>query len=80
MNHKHDPNQTEERVLAIFKHEREQYNQARMTPQLIRQRIDEDFSKQNLNYALQRLLAAGWISQPAPGLYEYHEDPRDGGD
>jgi len=75
----HEPGNAEERVLTVFKREIEEYDQARMSPQLIRRRLEErdvDVTKQNVNYALQQLTAAGWVQKIADGLYEFVEDPR----
>jgi len=80
LNEDHVPNGTEEDVLQAFKREREEDGAIRMSPQLIRDRLDdigEGTSKQNVNYALSQLTAAGWIEKKAPGIYEFVDDPRD---
>ena len=41
MNESHEPGDAEERVLAAFKKEREETNQSRMSPQMIRETDDK---------------------------------------
>lgn len=87
VNEEHTPTAAEEAVLNTFKHERETRGSSRMTPKLIRERsVDEvmmgdgdGHSKQTVNYALKQLTAAGWVEKEADGLYEFVEDPREGG-
>jgi len=50
-----------------------------MTPQLIRERAEEmgeETSKQNVNFALRQLVAAGWVKKVSGGLYEFVKYPR----
>lgn len=80
VNEDHDPGDAEERVLEVFEREQQTYGESRMSPGLIRERIRETGgieSKQNVNYALRQLTAAGWVRKVASGLYEFVEDPRD---
>lgn len=80
INEDHVPGDAEERVIRAFKHERDTFGENRMTPALIRARLDtinNDMSKQNVNYALRQLTAAGWVKKLADGLYEFVDDPRD---
>lgn len=77
INDGHEPGAAEERVLDVFKRERAEHNENRMTPVLIRERLDEDASRQNINYALSQLTAAGWVRRIADGLYEFNRDPRE---
>jgi len=80
VNEDHNPGDAEERVLRAFKHDRETYGESRMSPGLIRERLAEigdSTSKQNVNYALRQLTAAGWVEKVADGLYEFVEDPRE---
>lgn len=79
VNEEHTPGEAEERVLDAFKHDRETHGESRMSPGLIRERlaeIDGGTSKQNVNYALRQLTAAGWVEKIADGLYEFVRDPR----
>jgi hypothetical protein len=88
VNRDHQPSGAEEKVLNVFKHERQQTGESRMTPKLIRDRAadielgdgDEEPSKQYVNYALKQLTAAGWVEKESDGLYEFVEDPREGDD
>jgi len=80
VNENHDPGEAEERVISAFKHDIDSKGESRMSPGLIRERLDEigdESSKQNVNYALGQLTAAGWVDKLADGLYEFIEDPRD---
>jgi len=80
VNEDHIPGDAEEQVLGAFKHDRETYGESRMSPGLIRERLEEidgGASKQNVNYALSQLTAAGWVEKIADGLYEFVEDPRE---
>ena len=78
MNESHEPGDAEERVLAAFKQEREETEQSRMSPQMIRDRVDD--SKQTVNYALSQLTAAGWVEKKSRSVYELVDDPRDDSD
>lgn len=80
VNEDHNPGDAEERVLEAFKHDRDEFGESRMSPGLIRTRLTEigdSASKQNVNYALRQLTAAGWVEKVADGLYEFVEDPRE---
>jgi len=80
VNEDHTPGDAEERVLRAFKHDRQTYGESRMSPGLIRERlseIEDDASKQNVNYALRQLKAAGWVDKLTDGLYELVDDPRE---
>jgi hypothetical protein len=80
VNEDHSPGEAEERVLRAFKHDRDELGESRMSPGLIRDRleeIDEGAMKQNVNYALRQLTAAGWVKKVADGLYEFVDDPRE---
>lgn len=80
INEEHTPGDAEESVLRAFKHDRDNYGESRMTPGLIRERleeINEGETKQNVNYAMGQLTAAGWVDKIADGLYEFVGDPRE---
>ena len=80
VNEDHTPGDAEERVLRAFKHDVETFGESRMSPGLIRARLEvvgEEATKQNVNYALRQLTAAGWVRKIADGLYEFVDDPRD---
>ena len=76
LNDDHKPGPAEERVLSAFKAEREETGESRMSPSMVRDRI-EDERKQNVNYALDQLTAAGWVRKLSKGIYEFVEDPRE---
>ena len=75
VNDSHTPGAAEERVLGAFKAEREETGESRMSPQMIRERVDD--SKQTVNYALSQLTAAGWIDKKSRSVYEFVDDPRE---
>jgi hypothetical protein len=82
LNEDHRPSPVEESVIEAFKAEHQNSGQRRMTPKLIRERhatldSDADLSKQNINNALNKLTAAGWVTRVTDGLYEFVDDPRD---
>lgn len=77
VNEDHEPSDAQDRVLVVFKQEIEDHGESRMTPQLIRERMAKEPSKQYVNYALSQLTAAGWVRKIVDGLYEFVEDPRD---
>jgi len=81
VNEDHTPAPSEDDVLDIFKAEIGEYGESRMTQQLIANRVDEregyEMTRQNVNYALGQLTAAGWVEKIADGLYEFVEDPRE---
>ena len=76
MNEDFDPSPSGESIIEIFKQEREETGESRMTPGLIRERSDEEISKQLINHNLRELVAAGWVKKIKQGLYEFVEDPR----
>jgi hypothetical protein len=75
LNDNHDPSSVENRVLEAFKDERETTGESRMSPAMIRDRLDDD-NKQSVNYALKQLTAAGWVKKLSKGIYEFVDDPR----
>ena len=75
VNDSHEPGAAEERVLEAFKAEREETGESRMSPQMIRSRVDD--SKQTVNYALSQLTAAGWVEKRGHSVYEFVRDPRE---
>lgn len=71
VNEDYSPSEKEERVLACLK-------EGRVTPKLLKEKID--LNDQQVNYALNQLIAAGWVRKVTTGLYELVEDPREGGE
>lgn len=72
VNEAYEPeNEDEERVLGIVKEE------GRVTPYLVRERLDFDIRKEYVNNYLDNLRRAGWIRKVTRGLYEFVEDPRE---
>lgn len=68
VNEGYSPSEKEERVLAYLK-------KGRVTPKLLKEEID--LNDQQVNYALNQLIAAGWVRKVTTGLYELVEDPRE---
>lgn len=75
LNDDHDPSPIENRVLEAFKSEQEATGESRMSPAMIRNRLNDE-GKQNVNYALKQLTAAGWVKKLSKGIYEFVDDPR----
>ncbi|QGX96731.1 MarR family transcriptional regulator [Haloplanus rallus] len=75
VNRDYTPTDNEEQILDIFK---EGYGEdipwGRVNPLYLRKRTD--LNKQQVNYALSQLTAAGWIKKLTEGLYEFVTDPR----
>lgn len=46
-----------------------------VTPKLLKEEVD--LNDQQVNYALNQLIAAGWVWKVTTGLYELVEDPRE---
>lgn len=68
VNEGYSPSEKEERVLACLK-------EGRVTPKLLKEEVD--LNDQQVNYALNQLIAAGWVRKVTTGLYELVEDPRE---
>jgi predicted HTH transcriptional regulator len=71
VNEGYSPSEKEEHVLACLK-------EGRVTPKLLKEEFD--LNDQQVNYALNQLIAAGWVQKVTTGLYELVEDPREGGE
>lgn len=77
VNERHTPSESEEKVLDLLKAGRESGEPwGRVNPKYIRE--EKGMKKSTAEYALRTLKTAGWIDTPAPGLYEFVEDPREG--
>jgi hypothetical protein len=76
VNQDYEPNDREEVILTLFKQGRTDDNPwGRVNPLYLREHSDLD--KGQVEYALRKLTAAGWIKQlNKGGLYEFVEDPR----
>lgn len=70
VNTEFEPNDDEEAILNVLKHDRETVN-----PMYIREHTDLD--KGSINTALTRLTSAGWVRKVTRGLYEFVDDPRE---
>lgn len=68
VNESYSPSEKEEHVLTCLK-------EGRVTPKLLKEKID--LNDQEVNYALNQLIAAGWVQKVTTGLYELVEDPRE---
>jgi len=75
VNQDYSPTDNEEKILSILK---EGYDEnrpwGRANPLYLRERTN--LNKQQVNYALNQLTAAGWIRKLTEGLYEFVNDPR----
>lgn len=79
VNEDHQPGKSEERVLEFLLEGRDEGRPwGRANPKLIREHTG--MSKSTVEYALRTLRTAGWVRNPAEGIYEYNEDPRENKD
>lgn len=72
VNPKFEPTAKEDNVLEVLKEEQ------RANPYLIRE--ETELGKGDVNTALTRLTSAGWVRKVTRGLYEFVDDPREGGE
>jgi predicted Rossmann fold nucleotide-binding protein DprA/Smf involved in DNA uptake len=68
VNEDYTPSKKEERILDLLQ-------QGRVTPKLVKD--ETGLNDQQVNYALNQLMAAGWVQRVTTGLYELVEDPRE---
>jgi len=69
MNEDYDPSDNEEWVIEVLE-------EGRATPKYLKDRTG--LNNQQVNYALNQLIAAGWVRKITTGLYELVDDPREG--
>lgn len=69
VNEGYTPSDNEEMILLLLE-------DGRVTPKLVKEEIG--LNDQEVNYALTKLIAAGWVQKVTTGLYELVEDPRGG--
>ena len=68
VNEDYDPSDNEEYVIDVLK-------DGRANPKWIKEKTG--LNDQQVNYALNQLIAAGWVRKVTKGLYEFVADPRD---
>lgn len=68
VNEQYTPSENEEDILDLLK-------DGRVTPHLIKEKTG--LNDQQVNYALNQLMAAGWVQKVTTGLYELVVDPRE---
>ena len=80
VNESYEPSEGEERVLEVLKDGCGSGDPwGRVTPLYVREQTG--IEKGNVEYYLRQLDTAGWINRVSSrGLYEFVEDPREGGD
>lgn len=71
VNREYTPSEKEEAVIDVLRDE------WRANPKLIQE--ETGLGKGDINTALTNLRAAGWVTRVTRGLYEFVEDPREGG-
>ena len=71
MNEEYEPSDNEEWVLDVL-------DEGRATPKYLKDRTG--LNNQQVNYALNQLIAAGWVRKITTGLYELVGDPREDDD
>jgi DNA-binding IclR family transcriptional regulator len=76
VNEDYTPSNNEEQILDVITEGRSQDDPwGRVNPLYLRERTG--MNKQQVNYALNQLRAAGWVQKVTDGLYEFVADPRD---
>lgn len=68
VNENYEPSRNEEYILDVLE-------EGRVTPYLLKERTG--LNGQQIDYALNKLMAAGWVTKVTQALYELNEDPRD---
>lgn len=69
MNEDYEPSDNEDYILEVLE-------EGRVTPKYLKERTG--LNDQQINYALNQLQAAGWVTKVTKGLYELVGDPREG--
>ena len=69
VNEDYEPTRNEEWVIDVLE-------EGRANPLYLKNRTG--LNDQQVNYACNQLIAAGWVEKIEKGLYELQEDPRDG--
>ena len=76
VNEDYEPSDNEENILELLKEGRDSGDPwGRANPLYLRERTG--LNKQQINYALNQLMAAGWVEKVTDGLYELVTDPRE---
>jgi hypothetical protein len=76
VNEGYNPAENEEAILDVMKEGRGTGEPwGRVNPLFLREQTG--LNKQQVNYALNQLIAAGWVQKLTDGLYELVADPRD---
>lgn len=68
VNEDYEPSSNEEYILEVLE-------EGRATPYYLKERTG--LNGQEIDYALNKLIAAGWAEKVTKALYELREDPRD---
>jgi len=71
MNEDYTPAENEEEAIEVLK-------EGRANPKYLKKRTG--LTNQQVNYALNQLIAAGWVQKITTGLYELVDDPREDSD
>jgi DNA-binding IclR family transcriptional regulator len=75
VNEDYTPSDNEKQILNVITEGRSQDDPwGRVNPLYLRERTG--MNKQQVNYALNQLRAAGWVQKVTDGLYEFVADPR----
>jgi DNA-binding IclR family transcriptional regulator len=78
VNENYEPSKNEDEILEVLKDGREAGEPWGISnPMYLREQTG--LNKQQVNYALNQLTAAGWVVKLTDGLYRFEADPRDGG-
>ena len=61
-------------VISVFKDEREETGESRMSTRMVSERVD--IPKSTVSSAIRQLTAAGWVEKRGHSVYEFVRDPR----
>jgi hypothetical protein len=76
VNPEYNPTEKEDELLDVLKEGRGSGEPwGRANPRFLRERTG--YERQQINYSLNQLTAAGWVRKITRGLYEFVEDPRE---
>jgi DNA-binding IclR family transcriptional regulator len=76
VNEHYEPSENEEAILEVLKMGRDAGDPwGRSNPLYLREQTG--LNKQQVNYSLNQLMAAGWVYKLTDGLYELAADPRE---
>lgn len=62
-------------VISVFKNEREETGESRMSTRMVSERVE--IPRSTVSSAMRQLTAAGWVEKKSRSVYEFVDDPRE---